>query len=237
MKEAQRNKKSKFSVVVIAQVWRDDLFDLTKKTIESILDNTYDFELIVVDNGSSHKECVKYLQDKADVYVRNAKNEGYPQGVNQGLRLATGDYIAVCNNDIVVEEGWLNKLAAVVDRPDIGAVCPLVVLHKDHDWFERKPMVVDKKKNFEGSCWVIHRRVLDQIGYLDEYFSPVYCEDTDYWHRMYLNKMRVVQYLDVVIEHKQNQTMKRKPENDKLESEAVKKFIAKWGIDPIKEYH
>jgi len=47
--------------------------------------------------------------------VSNVRNLGFPSAINQGLRVARGDYLILLNNDAVVTDGWLNQLVALAE--------------------------------------------------------------------------------------------------------------------------
>ena len=73
------------------------------------------WELIVVDNGSTDGTgtYLAGLRDMSTVpvtVVSNATNVGFPAAINQGLRLARGEYLVMLNNDVVVTDGWLDQL-------------------------------------------------------------------------------------------------------------------------------
>jgi len=78
------------------------------------------WELIVVDNGSTDdtRAYLAGVQDATAVpvtVVANATNLGFPAAINQGLQLAQGEYLVLLNNDVVVTEGWLDQLIALVN--------------------------------------------------------------------------------------------------------------------------
>ncbi|HKI18175.1 MAG TPA: glycosyltransferase, partial [Isosphaeraceae bacterium] len=78
------------------------------------------WELIVVDNGSTD-DTAAYLAGVRDAtsvqvtVVANATNLGFPAAINQGLQLACGEYLVLLNNDVVVTDGWLDQLIALVN--------------------------------------------------------------------------------------------------------------------------
>ncbi|MGC8640624.1 MAG: glycosyltransferase [Isosphaeraceae bacterium] len=78
------------------------------------------FELIVIDNGSTDGTGA-YLAGVQDAsggpvtVISNTRNMGFPAAVNQGLRVARGQYLVLLNNDAVVTDGWLDQLIALVE--------------------------------------------------------------------------------------------------------------------------
>ena len=82
------------------------------------------WELIVVNNGSTDDTAV-YLagvQDAAAApvtVVGNTTNRGFPAAINQGLKVARGEYLVLLNNDVVVTEGWLDQLIGLASAKTV----------------------------------------------------------------------------------------------------------------------
>jgi glycosyltransferase involved in cell wall biosynthesis len=78
------------------------------------------WELIVIDNGSTDGTAT-YLPGARDMapvpvtIVTNSANLGFPAAINRGLQLARGDNSVLLNNDVVVTDGWLDQLIALVN--------------------------------------------------------------------------------------------------------------------------
>lgn len=89
------------------------------KAVESILRQTYkDFELIIVDDGSSDntREVVKSFDDDRIVYVHQ-ENAGACVARNNGINHARGEYIAFQDSDDIWHEDKLEKqLKALQDK-------------------------------------------------------------------------------------------------------------------------
>jgi GT2 family glycosyltransferase len=71
------------------------------------------WELIAIDNGSSDgtSDYLAGVHDCAPLPVRvvtNGDNVGFPAAINQGLRVARGEYLVLLNNDVVITDGWLD---------------------------------------------------------------------------------------------------------------------------------
>lgn len=118
------------SVIVVAcnQLAYTRLFlDSLGKTSDSPV------EVIVVDNGSSDGTA-EFLREYPGIKVlSNSSNAGLPRAWNQGLAAARGEYLAVCNNDIVFSPGWLSPLVRELDSDRaLGLVSPTTNIHVGH---------------------------------------------------------------------------------------------------------
>ena len=89
-------------------------FDLTKNTINSILEYDYPFsyEILVVDNASSDDSLSKlkdYFKGKVK-FIASAENKGFAAGNNQALAIAKGKYVLLLNSDTIVWENTLENI-------------------------------------------------------------------------------------------------------------------------------
>ncbi len=177
----------------------------TKGCVESIRQTIPESarEIIVVDNASED-ESVKWLREQADVIlIENEKNLGFPAGCNQGILAASGESdIFLLNNDTILPENalfWLRM--GLYDREDNGAVGSVsnvaseqTVIDGSHTVeelldFGRRTNIPAKypyeaRVSLVGFALLIRRRALEQVGLLDERFSPGNCEDIDYGVRI-----------------------------------------------------
>ncbi|MBW6480852.1 MAG: glycosyltransferase family 2 protein [Bacteroidales bacterium] len=91
------------------------------RTIESILgqqgaDNTFEIELIVVDDCSSDN-TVEILKSLGTKHLSTRKNSGGPNfGRNIGLTAATGDYICIADHDDVWEKHKIITLLPYLEK-------------------------------------------------------------------------------------------------------------------------
>lgn len=108
--------------------------DFTIRCFGSIEQNTKDYFIIWIDNGSDRnsKEKVKKFLDKNNItyeLIQNQENLGFVKATNQGIKRAMelgADYVVLQNNDTEVYEGWLEKMIRVAESdPKIGMVGPL----------------------------------------------------------------------------------------------------------------
>lgn len=196
----------KASIIVLAY---NQLEEGTKPCLESICKYTdkEDFELIVVDNNSSDNtaEYLKEFQKEKDnvKILLNNTNRGYAGGNNDGIKLATGDYIILLNNDTLVSPNWLDTLLKVFEAdPSVGLVGPVTnnassvqCLNfegiKPFNYIEltQKYLKANQGKCFVTNrltffCVAIKRDVLNKVGTLDEEYKRGYFEDDDYCKRV-----------------------------------------------------
>ena len=106
---------TKIAIVVLN--WRQP--DLTVNTIDSLLKikhPSFDFKIILVDNGSSDNSLEifkqKYSNNKYLKIINTGSNQGYV-GNNYGIKYAIKhkyDYIVLLNNDVLVDPNFLEEL-------------------------------------------------------------------------------------------------------------------------------
>ena len=109
-----------------------------KDSIESVYAQTeQDFELIIVDNGStdeSLEQARSYCGRPNFTLIENGTNTGFSHAVNQGIARAKGEYVVMFNNDAFAEPEWLAELIRTAETdPKIFAVQSLMLRH-----FERE---------------------------------------------------------------------------------------------------
>ena len=94
----------------------------TRRMFEQLAKVTEGYALIIVNNGFDDPGFIERLNPLH--YVENEENTGAIRGMNQGLELAEGKYVAVLHNDILIfEEGWLDHIIEFMEkRPDVGLV-------------------------------------------------------------------------------------------------------------------
>ena len=97
-----------------------------------------DVEVVVIDNDSSD-DSLAYIRDwhpeiKA---IHLTKNYGFADGYNLGLKNVEAEYIVLLNSDVLVTEGWLDPVLALLESSkSIGIVQPLVLSLENKKQFE-----------------------------------------------------------------------------------------------------
>lgn len=104
---------------------------MTLACVQSIFTHTegFDFEVIVVDNGSTDGNIGVITEAFSDVRViKNTENLGFSKGNNSGVQLARGRYVLLLNNDTLLIDNAIAKVFLFLNQnPTVGvASCKLL---------------------------------------------------------------------------------------------------------------
>jgi GT2 family glycosyltransferase len=84
--------------------------ELLETLLASMRAQTRPFDrVIVVDNGSTDGSA-ELAESRGAEVIRLAANAGFAAAVNRGVDAAAGDWVAILNNDVTLEPGWLKTL-------------------------------------------------------------------------------------------------------------------------------
>jgi len=144
--------------------------------------------------------------------------EGNNIGIRHALKTSSPGYLLLLNNDVIVDQGFLSGLFSVAEKDKMtGIIGPKIYFY---DRFARHDIVhsaggrIDLRKGtapmigmseidtgqfdsitevdyVEGSCLLIKRGVVDEIGLLDARYH-LYWEDTDYCIRAKTKGYRII---------------------------------------------
>ena len=114
----QKRNKMLYSIITINYNNRDGL----RRTIESVVSQTYDdYEYIIIDGGSTDGsvDVIQEYADHIDYWVSEKDGGIYP-AMNKGVRHAHGDYCIFMNSGDVFYYGYvLNKISTELGDEDI----------------------------------------------------------------------------------------------------------------------
>lgn len=163
----------KISIVIPTYQHCDDLLKPCLESIKTYSDLS-NSEVIVVANGCTDgtREYVESLGGPFKLVWMDAP-AGYTRATNEGIKASTGEYVVLLNNDTVLldqpKNQWLDLLVdPFLKDSKVGITGPM------------KTFCPHAKRDFLiFFCVCIRRKLLDEIGLLDEVFSPGYGEDAD----------------------------------------------------------
>lgn len=116
--------KNEIKVSVIMPAYNSEKY--IGEAIESVFGQTFkDWELIVINDGSKDKtaEVVNKYSDERIRFINNDINHGFLYGLNYGISIANGEYIARLDDDDVAYSDRFEKQVKYLDEhPDIVLV-------------------------------------------------------------------------------------------------------------------
>lgn len=164
------------------------------EALNSVQSQTYnDFELIVVDDGSTDdtEEIIKKTSQKIKYFYQ--ENKGVSAARNKGILNSSGEFISFLDSDDLWEKRKLEKQVDFFNENREAKIC-----YTDEIWIRKGMRVNQMKKHakhsggiFEmslplciisASSVMIKREVFNKVGLFDE--SLQVCEDYDLWLRI-----------------------------------------------------
>jgi len=176
---------------IIVPTYKDSLLN---KTIDSLLENTGDVEILVVLDGCSQE----VREDKRVKVIRLGKNLGMRGAINAGLAEARGEFIMKIDSHCKVGEGfdkimaencaenWLTvprRYTLNVEKWERGGYATVKDYHYlsfpekglwPQEWRARTAErlhdpIIDDTMTFQGSCWCANRKYfMEHVGFLDD---------------------------------------------------------------------
>lgn len=242
---------SKYSVVI--PTWNN--LNHLRECISYVKVNSEgeDVEVIVISNGCTDGtvDFIEQLSPEEKIsLIKNEENEGFGKAVNKGIKAATGEWIIVLNDDVVVPKGFLKKFETdckeykrISGTKNASIAVPMsnyvgMRLQQQACPSRQHAEVVAKEvytKNYRqiqtigivsGLMMFINREVFDTIGYFDERFFAG-CEDVDFSVRAYEAGFISIICRDIFVWHYGSKTIDRMPELKRGTSH-IKDLIEKY---------
>ena len=168
--------------------------DRLERALNSIVSQTYqDFELIVVDDGSTDKtsQLMKSFPKAQYFYIK--KNSGVSKARNVGLAFAKGELICFLDSDDLWKEKKIQIQSLWLENNKDSQLC-----YTDEIWIRNGVRVnpMNRHRKYSGDIFrhclglcivspssvMIRAKLFDEIGNFDE--SLPACEDYDLWLRI-----------------------------------------------------
>jgi len=157
--------------------------ETTKKCIELILKNAGDlsFELIFFDNGSED-DTLTYLKSIKYDHIKIAHspvNLGFGYAHNQNLKIASGEYLLLLNNDLFIyEDNFLQKI-----KDKFNQNSNLALLGFEGGFTEinnqGQVLITDNLEYIDGSSLTIPTSLAEKYGLFSPEILLFYWEDVD----------------------------------------------------------
>lgn len=200
-----------------------DRAGLLRTCVESVLQRTAyrPLELLVVDNGSSEPEALRYLGElrrREHVRVLEWPHPfNFSAIVNHAAAQARGEVLCLLNNDTeVIASDWLDELVSHALRPEVGAVGGMLYypgdtiqhagvilgiggvaghahghLRRGSNGYLGRAGVVQNLTAVTGACLALRRALYAEVGGMDESLAVAF-NDVDLCLRLHARGYRNV---------------------------------------------
>lgn len=179
---------------------------LLKRCLTSIKNKTRyrNYEIIIIDNNSTDKETLSYLESLPYTVIRYNSEFNFSKMNNLAVSSASGEYLLFLNDDTAaLESNWLSEMLSICQMDDVGIVGAKLVhgnntiqhagisLLKTGAGFH--PMqgvnanspgyfgflnIVRDCSAVTGACLLIKKKIFEEVGGFDDRFD-LYYGDTD----------------------------------------------------------
>ncbi len=238
----------------------------TKELLQDCLQSVFktakgiNFEVIVVDNGSSDGSNEIIREKFSQVrFIKNETNLGFAKANNMGIRQAQGNYILLLNSDTIVSENTLKYLLDFAKiNTDVGIVAPKL-LNRDgsiqvsvrkpptllgaiQEYIFKQPGSFDsyepRGKSFSevecviGAAILVPKEVFSKVGLLDERYF-MYFEDLEFCRRLRRKGFKIYYLPNTTVIHLLGATGKKtgQPTNELLKKSS--RIYHGFLIDPL----
>jgi GT2 family glycosyltransferase len=210
--------KPTVSILIVAWNSGDDL-----ERCMAALDaqSTRDFEVILLDNGSTDGAVARLAARSWLRVERSEINLGFAAGNNRAARAACGRYLVTLNPDAFPEPDWLEMLVSAAERyPEAGSVGSTQLLDADPNIYDgagdpytlfgaawrgdkgrpARPIVEGEVFGVCAAAALYRREVFEAVGGFEERFFCYY-EDVDLALRLRLAGWTAVQTPSARVRH------------------------------------
>ena len=232
---ADHERELELSIVVLA--W--DNLPYTTDFVDTVRRHTdVPYELIIIDNGSE-PAAADYARSAADIAVMNEVNRGFSPGMNQGLAVARGRYVAFCNNDTKMPANWASKLIETADaNPKAGIVVPALTAAGTDRTVRTEPGdQIEVIPPFSGPppavIFLMPRPVVEGIGGWGEEYLVASGEDVDIGFKVWVNDLDIVYDQRVLVDHVGKVSASKLDDWQARWAENRQIFLDKWMGDTV----
>jgi GT2 family glycosyltransferase len=220
----------------------------TQPCLESLFETTrLPVRLLIVDNGSTSavRAFLAAVRPRGAiqevVLLQNEANEGFPRGMNRGIKASKAPFVCLLNNDLRFSTGWLEGMIEVAQaNPTVGVVNPEsntfghyppagVSLQEYADRLRTRQGHYTEVGMCIGFCVLLKREVLDRIGGLSEEVERIFFEDEDFCMRAQQAGYQCVVAAGSYVYHAEHQTVRKMPEREALFARNQRWCEERWG--------
>ncbi len=226
-------------VTVVLITWNSAPY--LRRCLEGIAGQSHrDLELIHVDNASVDDSVARVRERfPQSQQIINPQNRGFATAANQAIRIARGEFVALCNPDAFLTADYLAKIVEALDRAGekFGAATGTLIRARGYDieptneidsmgirmtrsgrhfdiTANREPRTANREVfGVSGAAAVYRKSFINDVTINDEYFDEdffAYREDADVAWRGRLLGWRALHVAEAIAYHVRTVTPERR---------------------------
>lgn len=208
--------------------------ELTQRCVDSLETTTEsEHQLILVDNGSTDGTA-EWMRSSRHQSVLHEENLGFAPGMNSGLAVAEGAFVAFINNDTVFPSRWDRSVLSVFEtHPTAGIVAPAVTAAGNPATVRTSPG--SGVRVFEpfghlpsGVVYVMRTEQMRVLGGWNEDYLVATGEDLDLLWTVWVNGLEVVLDERVLVDHVSEATRRARPDMEAIRKRNLEQFLVRW---------
>ncbi len=210
-------------ILILSFAKTEQLWKLTQSTVDSCLqsEKEIDFNILVLEQNTniSYERCKTH-------YITEAFN--YNRFMNIGISLTGGEYVCLCNNDLIFGKGWCSNIIRAMQENKLLSASPLCP-RVQGERIKYGPAVdfgYNNSHHMSGWCIMCNRKLFKIIGEIDDEF-PFWFADNIYSEQLKKHKVKHALVRSSVVTHIGSSTLRSisKQLHDEYTSGYIRKFV------------
>jgi GT2 family glycosyltransferase len=174
------------SVIILSNTLDEEIYQINVNCIRSLLESENweihgGLEILLIESNRNHS----FVYDKSVKVLMPEEPFNFNRFLNIGVRQSSGEFIALCNNDILFSPGWFTEILKVEEK-NTRLLCFSPVDRNypamSYDVFpEEKDYYIgwNNQQHFAAWCFIVKRNIFSITGKFDETFN-FYSADDDF---------------------------------------------------------
>ena len=197
-------------ISVIIPVYNVELY--IKNCIESVINQTYkNLEIIIIDDGSTDKSgriCDEYAMLDSRIIVIHQSNSGAANAKNNGLKIATGYYLAFVDGDDYLEPTAYEFMVSELLKNDADVIqCGFNKVFVDNlypKFSHNTKMIFNtieylSRYTIDWTCGLLWDKLFKRKLYENIFFEEGHKIDDEYFTYQGIMKAKKIVYIPVII--------------------------------------